>query len=232
MQYHWVLYYKNIPLNRLDLYASCYTLFPAKLTLTIGRENWLRSWLSLTSKISWRSIRYLWLMTKMENWQRQLFVLKNICISNSAAHWCRAVLSRPLRFEAVCRSFYGAQQPRESTNLNFDLQWIDTRCVKRNANVVFCKTITHNICCYHSVSSYHPGSWNCQRRSLAFWDILLVIFTRQPDFAGDKIFAFHVLLVIPWMDLGIFGALQHFCLLSTLKLKIFHLLYRHHPVSG
>ena len=83
----------------------------------------------------------------MKNWQRQLFVLKNICISNSAAHWCRAVLSRPLRFEAVCRSFYGAQQPRESTNLNFDLLWINTRCVKRNANVVFWKTTTHNICC-------------------------------------------------------------------------------------
>ena len=177
-------------------------------------------------------------MTKMENLQRQIFVfvLKNICISNSAAHWCRAVLSRPLRFEAVCRSFYGAQQPRESTHLNFDLLWIETCCVKRNANVVFCKTITHNICCYHSVSSYHPGSWNCQRRSLAFWDILLVIFTRQPNFAGDKIFAFHVLLVIPWMGLtwvflvlcNIFACYQP----SNSKSFTLCLLYRHHPVSG
>ena len=36
----------------------------------------------------------------------------------------------------------------QSSHLNFDLiLWIDTRCVKRNANVVFWKTTTHNICC-------------------------------------------------------------------------------------
>ena len=53
----------------------------------------------------------------------------------------------------------------------------------------------------HLLWSYHPSSWICRRKSSAFWDILLVIFTRQSNFAGDTIFAFHVLLVIPWMGL-------------------------------
>ena len=69
--------------------------------------------------------------------------------------------------------------------------------------------------------------------SLAFRDILLVIFTRQPDFARARIFAFHVLLVTPWMGLtwvflmlcNIFACYQP----SNSKSFKLCLLYRHHP---